>query len=93
MYDVALKNYSCQQIQGMPLFLHPKKIMSRQIVTNENDSHVVNSDPLFQLFSTALFDHLNESIEKMLQQLDSVPESKSDGVNSEKVATFLTKRN
>ena len=64
-----------------------------EIVTNENDSHVVNSDPLFQLFSTALFDPFQESIEAMLQQFDIVSDSKPNGVNSEKVATFSTERN
>ena len=51
-----------------------EKMICGEIVTNENDSHVVNSDPLFQLFSTELFDPFQKSIEKMLQQFDIVSE-------------------
>ena len=93
MYDVVLKKLFVSTITRNATISPSEKIISPQIVTNENDSHVVNSNPLFQLFLTELFDSLNELVEKMLQQLDIVPEPKSDGINSEKVSMFLTKRN
>ena len=64
-----------------------KKIIRREIVTNEIDSEVVNADPLFDLFSSQLFDTLYESIQEMLQQFDIVAEADSDDDNAEKAAT------
>ena len=53
------------------------------MIANDKNSDVVNADPLFDLFSTGLFDPSSESIEEMNQYLDVLAESKSNGVNSE----------
>ena len=58
-------------------------------MTNENDSHVVNSDPLFQVFSTELFDPSSESIAEMKKHLDVVAERDTNKSKAEKGATLL----
>ena len=70
-----------------------EKIICRNIVMNENDSEVVNTDPLFDMFLTELFDPLYESIIEMLQYFDIVAKIDSNDDIVEKEVTLLTKRN
>ena len=65
------------------------RILSHPIVTNENDSHVVNSDPLIQVFSTELFDPSSESIAEMKKHLDVVAERDTNKSKAEKGVTLL----
>ena len=58
-------------------------------MTNHNDSHVVNLYPLFQLFSTKLFDPSTESIAEMKKYLGVVAQQDAKKSKAEKVATFL----
>ena len=62
-------------------------------MADNNDSKVVNADPLFDLFLTELFDPSSESIEEMQQYLDIVAESDSNDDIVEKEATLLMERN
>ena len=93
MYDVELEKLFVSMDKWNVTISPREKINCREIVTNENDSEVVNADPLFDLFSTELFDTLYESIQKMFQQFDIVAEVDSDDDNAEKAATWLTERN
>ena len=87
VYDVELEKLFVSMDKWNVAISPREKINCREIVTNENDSEVVNADPLFDLFSTELFDTLYESIQKMFQQFDIVAEVDSDDDNAEKAAT------
>ena len=66
-----------------------EEIIRHEIMTNENNSHVVNSDLLFQLFSTELFDPSSKSIKEMQIYLDVVADQDTDNAKHGKGATLL----
>ena len=67
VYDMELKKLFKSIVKWNATNYPSEKIICREIVTNENDSKVVNVDSLFDLFLTELFDILYKLITEMLQ--------------------------
>ena len=66
-----------------------EEIVCREIITNNDDSPIINSDPLFELFSTELFDPSSESMEEMEKYLDVVANQDVENEEPDKGATLL----
>ena len=69
--------------------LPSEEIICHEIVTNDNDSHVANSDPLFQLFLTEMFDLSSDSVKELEKYLSIVAAEDNDNSEAEKGATLL----
>ena len=65
-----------------------EEIICREIVTNDNNSPIVNADPLFNLFSTEMFDPSSDSVEELEKYLSIVDAEDNDNGESEKGATL-----